>query len=133
VFAGSGNASYIMAYDDLLTLDGLQTLLGGDQFRKRPIQLLTLSACETAEGDERSPLGISGVAIKARAQSVLGTLWPVDDAAAQQLMTRFYRGLTAEKHSKAEALRQAQIEMLRNEQTSHPFFWAPFLLIGNWL
>jgi CHAT domain-containing protein len=133
VFGGSGNSSYIMAYDDLLTLDGLQALLSGEQFRKHPIELLTLSACETAEGDDRSPLGISGVAIKARAQSVLGTLWPVDDVAAQKVMSSFYRGLATEKLSKAEALRQAQIELLRNQETSHPFFWAPFLLIGNWL
>jgi CHAT domain-containing protein len=133
VFGGEAESSYILAYDDILTLDGLQMLLKSDQFRKTPIELLTLSACETAEGNDRSPLGISGAAIKARAKSVLGTLWPVDDNAARQVMEKFYRGLMTSHLSKAEALRQAQIELLRSDEFSHPFFWAPFLLVGNWL
>jgi CHAT domain-containing protein len=133
VFGGSADASYVFAYDDLLTLDSLQSLLKEDQFRKNPIELLTLSACETAEGDDRSPLGISGAAIKARAKSVLGTLWPVDDHAARTAMEKFYRGLLTERLSKAQALRQSQIDLLRSEEFAHPFFWAPFVLIGNWL
>jgi CHAT domain-containing protein len=133
VFGGAADSSYILAYDDILTLDGLQSLLKADQFRKQPLELLTLSACETAEGNDRSPLGIAGAAIKARAKSVLGTLWPVDDNAARKAMEKFYRGLMAAHLSKTEALRQAQIELLRSEEFSHPFFWAPFLLVGNWL
>jgi len=133
VFGGSADTSYILAYDDLLTLDGLQSLLKSDHFRKNPIELLSLSACETAEGDDRSPLGISGAAIKARARSVLGTLWPVEDNAARKVMEKFYRGLATGRLSKAEALRQSQIELLHNNEFSHPLFWAPFVLIGNWL
>jgi len=133
VFGGSANTSYILAYDDVLTMDGLQALLKSDQFRKNPIELLTLSACETAEGDDRSPLGISGAAIKARAKSVLGTLWPVEDTAARKVMEKFYVGITASHLSKAEALRQAQLELIRSKEFVHPFFWAPFVLIGNWL
>jgi len=133
VFGGAADTSYILAYDDVLTLDGLQSLLKSDQFRKTPIELLTLSACETAEGNDRSPLGISGAAIKARAKSVLGTLWPVEDNAARRVMETFYRGLTASGLSKAEALRRAQVELLRSEAFAHPFYWAPFLLVGNWL
>ena len=82
VFGGTARSSYIMAYDDLLTLDDLQAVLRSEKFQNNPVELLSLSACETAEGDDRSPLGISGAAIKARAKSVLGTLWPVDDRAA---------------------------------------------------
>jgi len=138
VFGGSAEASYILAYDDLLTLDGLQTLLRSDAFRRNPIELLSLSACETAEGDERSPLGISGAAMKARAKSVLGSLWPVADEAAVQLMARFYQGLVpgpapAMPLGKAQALQRSQIALLRNPEYAHPFFWAPFILIGNWL
>lgn len=133
VFGGSADTSYILAYDDLLTLDGLQSLLKSDHFRKNPIELLSLSACETAEGDDRSPLGISGAAIKARAKSVLGTLWPVEDNAAKKVMEKFYRGLAKDHLSKAEALRQAQVELLHNDEFAHPLFWAPFVLIGNWL
>ncbi|MRV76801.1 CHAT domain-containing protein, partial [Duganella sp. FT92W] len=133
IFGGSADASFVLAYDDLLTLDRLQTLLSGEQFRRHPIELLTLSACETAEGNDRAPLGISGAAIKARAKSVLGTLWPVDDEAAVQLMQQFYRGLKQRRLSKTQALRQAQLDLIRTAEYAHPLYWAPFSLIGNWL
>lgn len=133
VFGGDARSSFMLAYDDLLTLDGLQQLLGADALRRQPLELLTLSACETAEGNERAPLGISGAAIRARAKSVLGTLWPVDDDAAVELMQRFYGGLAEGHTSKAQALRQAQRELLAKPQFAHPFYWAPFTLIGNWL
>ena len=71
--------------------------------------------------------------MKARAKSVLGTLWPVDDDAAVSVMTRFYVGIAQQGESKAQALQQSQVQVLRNPQTAHPFFWAPFSLIGNWL
>jgi CHAT domain-containing protein len=93
---------------------------------------LTLSACETAEGNDRAPLGFSGAAIKARARSVLGTLWPVVDEAAQKVMTRFYGELVANNSGKALALRQAQTSLLKQAATNHPFYWAPFTLVGNW-
>lgn len=133
VFGGSAETSYILAYDDVLTLDGLQNILKGEQFQGAPIEVLSLSACETAAGNDRAPLGISGAAMKARAKSVLGTLWPVDDDAAVSVMTRFYSGIAQQGESKARALQQSQVQVLRNPQTAHPFFWAPFSLIGNWL
>ncbi|MEO8280609.1 MAG: CHAT domain-containing protein, partial [Ideonella sp.] len=132
VFGGRSDATYLLAYDDLLTLDRLQSLLRSDTFRRKPIELLSLSACETAEGDERSPLGLSGAAIKARARSVMGSLWPVSDDAAVDLMTSFYRGLIQQHLSKAQALQQSQIELLHKPGFAHPFYWAPFILIGNW-
>ncbi|GAP33804.1 hypothetical protein ISF6_1059 [Piscinibacter sakaiensis] len=133
VFGGSADASYVLAYDDLLTLDGLQALLRSDRFRRNPVELLSLSACETAEGDERSPLGLSGAAIKARAKSVLGSLWPVADDAAVPLMAGFYDELLRDGRSKARALQAAQVALLRQRAFAHPFYWAPFILIGNWL
>jgi CHAT domain-containing protein len=133
MFGGTASTSYILTYDDLLTLDGLQSMLKGEQFQKHPIELLSLSACETAAGSERAPLGISGAAMKARARSVLGTLWPVDDEAAVNIMEKFYAGLTKQRLSKAQALRQSQLELIKQAPLSHPFFWAPFALIGNWL
>ncbi len=133
VFGGSAESSYILAFDDVLTLDGLQNILKGEQFQRAPIEVLSLSACETAAGNDRAPLGISGAAMKARAKSVLGTLWPVDDDAAVSVMTRFYTGIAQQGESKARALQQSQVQVLRNAQTAHPFFWAPFSLIGNWL
>lgn len=132
VFGGSAASSYLLAYDDLLTLGDLQGLLQSDATRKRPIELLSLSACQTAEGNERAPLGIAGAAIKARARAVLGTLWPVDDAATVKLMETFYRGWAQQGLSKAAALREAQLALQRDPETRHPYYWAPFALIGNW-
>jgi CHAT domain-containing protein len=83
VFGGSAETSFILAYDDLITMNGLQGLLKAEKLQSTPIELLSLSACETAEGNDRAPLGISGAAIKARARSVLGTLWPVADDVAK--------------------------------------------------
>ncbi|MFH7043982.1 CHAT domain-containing protein [Paucibacter sp. JuS9] len=133
VFGGDARSSFMLAYDDLLTLGNLQEVLGAEALRRHSLELLTLSACETAEGNERAPLGISGAAIRARAKSVLGTLWPVDDEAAVRVMERFYQLIADGRVSKAQALRQAQRELLAERPFAHPFFWAPFSLIGNWL
>ncbi len=133
IFGGNAETSFIMAYDDVLDMHALQSLLKAEKFQKAPIELLSLSACQTAEGNDRAPLGISGAAIKARAKSVLGTLWPVEDNAAKSLMQHVYTGLVREHRGKAEALRQAQLKLLRDPATHHPFYWAPFVLIGNWL
>jgi CHAT domain-containing protein len=132
VFGGNAESSFIMTHDDILTMDGLQSLLRAETLRKNPIELLSLSACQTAEGNDRSPLGLSGAAMKARAKSVLGTLWPVEDNAAKNIMERFYAGVARERLGKAEALRRAQLALLRTPESAHPFFWAPFVLIGNW-
>ncbi len=131
-FGSTGDQSYLMAYDDIVTMNGLQKLLQLGGAKKNPIELLTLSACETAEGDDRSPLGIAGAAIKAKAKSVLGTLWPVSDDAAQQVMTLFYSALVRDGVSKADALRRAQVALIGNPDLDHPFYWAPFIIIGNW-
>jgi CHAT domain-containing protein len=132
VFGGSAQSSYVLAFDDLLGIGRLQGMLRSEQLQQHPIDLLTLSACETAEGNDRAPLGIAGAAMSARARSVLGTLWPVDDEAAREVMERFYRGLVNEGLSKAQALRAAQLALMRQPDTRHPYFWAPFSLIGNW-
>ena len=63
---------------------------------------------------------------------MLGTLWPVVDDAAQQVMAHFYSGFAAKGFGKAAALRQAQVALLRDAATGHPFYWAPFTLVGNW-
>lgn len=133
IFGGSADNSYIVAYDDLLTLDGLQSMLKDQKFQKHPIELLTLSACETAAGDDRAPLGMSGAAMKARAKSVMGTLWPVDDEAAVLMMSQFYAEWSGQRLTKAQALQQAQRQLINNQRLADPYFWAPFVLIGNWL
>jgi CHAT domain-containing protein len=132
IFGGDASSSFILASDDVLSMNGLQSILRSDNLKRSPIELLTLSACETAEGNDRAPLGFSGAAIKARARSVLGTLWPVVDEAAQKVMTRFYGELVGNKAGKAVALKQAQTSLLKQTATNHPFYWAPFTLVGNW-
>ena len=132
-FGGTADTSFIMAFDDVLTMDGLQSLLRSETLQKNPIELLTLSACETADGDDRSPLGMSGAALKARAGSVLGSLWPVSDEAAKAMMQTFYQGISSEGLTKIKSLRKAQRQLIDSTDMRHPFFWAPFVLIGNWL
>jgi CHAT domain-containing protein len=132
IFGGTAESSFILAYDDVIGINRLQTLLESEHLQQQRIELLSLSACETADGNERAPLGIAGAAIRARAKAVLGTLWSVDDNAARQVMEGFYAGITIGKLEKAAALQQAQLKLRQNPQFAHPFYWAPFTLIGNW-
>ncbi len=132
VFNSKAQANFILAYDDLLTVDDLQRLLRAEPLGAAPLDMLTLSACETAEGDDRAPLGFAGAVLKARARSALGSLWPVSDEATKALMVSFYDALSRSGAGKGEALRQAQRELIRSPALRHPFFWAPFVLVGDW-
>lgn len=125
--------SYVLAYDQKLTMNQLGELIGLFQFRQTPLDMLTLSACETAAGDERGALGLAGVAIKSGARSALATLWFINDQASSLLINQFYRQLKQSSHSKAQALRDAQLTLLDHPIYRHPSYWAPFLLINNWL
>ncbi|HVO70271.1 MAG TPA: CHAT domain-containing protein, partial [Aggregatilineaceae bacterium] len=133
VFGRTADTSFIMAYDGVINIDELDRLLKSEKFKKEPLELLTLSACQTAEGDDRAPLGLSGIALKAKVRSALGTLWPVSDLAAARLMPEFYKALLQPGITKVEALRQAQLELLKDKQLEHPYFWSPFIPVGNWL
>jgi CHAT domain-containing protein/Tfp pilus assembly protein PilF len=132
-FAAEVAQSFLLTTHGKLTIDRLAQIVSRVRFRDQPLELLTLSACETARGDDRAALGLAGVAIKAGARSALATLWLVEDEAAAALMTEFYRQLQRPGVSKARALQQAQLSLLRQPQYAEPFFWAPFLLINNWL
>ena len=124
----------ILTWDDRLPLSRLSDLLGTSRFRAdEPIDLLVLSACETATGDDRSTLGLAGAAIQMGARSVVGSLWAVNDEASSHLMTRFYRELAKPGTSRAAALQAAQIFLLEQDAYAHPVDWAAFLLISNWL
>ncbi|MCP4699614.1 MAG: CHAT domain-containing protein [Gammaproteobacteria bacterium] len=125
--------TFLLTYDNKLTIDRLERLLAISQFRNEPVELLTLSACQTATGDERAALGLAGVAIKAGARSALASLWFVNDEAASQLAIEFYRQLQNPDLSKAQALQNAQKKLLAQRMFRHPAYWSPFLLIGNWL
>jgi CHAT domain-containing protein len=132
-FESDARASYLLTYDGRLSMDELENLIKLSRFREEPVELLTLSACDTAVGDERAALGLAGVAIKAGARSALASLWLVNDQAASVLVSEFYRELTTAEVSKAEALRRAQVAMINDKRYRYPVYWAPFLMIGNWL
>ena len=128
--------TFILTYDDKLNLDKLNRLLGITRLKTQsPIELLTLSACETGIGNDRAPLGLAGVAVKAGIQSVFASLWAIDDEATPAVVIEFYRQLQMPDISKAKALQNAQKMMLTDKnyvRYRHPYYWAAFLLIGHW-
>ena len=131
-FSPRPDETFLLAWDGRLSLDELSEDVGLFRFREEPLGLLTLSACETARGGEKAGLGLSGMAVKAGARSVLGSLWSVNDPAATVLVENFYARLVA-GDSRAQALRAAQLALLADFRYRHPAYWAPFLLIGTWL
>lgn len=125
--------TFILTWDNRITINQLSNLLqASDVRRQRPIELLVLSACETAEGDDRAALGLAGVAVRSGARSTVASLWPLNDAAAPVLMVQFYQNLASGNITKAEALRQAQLSLLRDPQFNPPYFWSAVVLVGNW-
>jgi CHAT domain-containing protein len=132
-FSGDKDHSYILTFDDRMTLEQMDQCLGVFRFRQTPLDLLTLSACETAVGDDRAALGLAGVAIKAGARSALASLWSINDKASSLLVAEFYRQLMNPALNRAQALQAAQMMLLKDPQYDHPVFWAPFLMINNWL
>jgi CHAT domain-containing protein len=132
-FRTEGESSFLVTYDGQLTMDELADAVGAFRFRDRPLELIVLSACETAVGDQRAALGLAGIAVKAGARSAIGTLWTVNDATSAQLMASFYRELQTPGVSRAKALQRAQLELMADGRFAHPQFWSPFLLINSWL
>lgn len=132
-FTGNASNSFILAYDGRLSMEHLSGYIESTQYGGQPLELLVLSACKTAAGDDRAALGLAGVGIKAGASSAMGTLWSISDEASAQLVTTFYQHLKDPHLSKAQALQKAQRQLLGSARFSHPFYWSPFLLINNWL
>jgi CHAT domain-containing protein len=132
-FETEARRSFLLAYDGRVTMDNLERLLRLSRFRDEPVELLTLSACRTAAENDRSALGLAGVAVKAGVRSALATLWYVNDQATGYLMADFYRHLAEASGTKAKALQAAQLRMLGERRFRHPGYWSPFLLVGNWL
>jgi CHAT domain-containing protein len=122
-----------LAYDRQINIVEFDSLLRNKtRSNSQMVELLVLSACQTAKGNTRSVLGIAGVAVQAGARSTVASLWLVEAESTAMLMHEFYRGLN-NGLSKAEALRQAQLSLKSNPKYSHPYFWAPFILVGSWL
>jgi len=132
-FESDVSKSFLLTFDDKLTMDQLDQYVGLFRFRDDPLELLTLSACETAAGDDRAALGLAGIAIKAGARSALATLWYINDQASSFLVEKFYEELKNPAVSRAAALQRAQLSLMVDRRYRHPGYWSPFLLINNWL
>jgi CHAT domain-containing protein len=151
--AGEPGNSYIQFWNSKLQLDQLRQLGWNDP----PVELLVLSACKTGQGNEDVELGFAGLAVQAGVKTALASLWFVSDEGTMALMTNFYEQLK-QSPIKAEALRRAQVAMLKgeirledgklvtpnrvlplppelerlgNQKLSHPKFWAAFTMVGN--
>jgi CHAT domain-containing protein/Tfp pilus assembly protein PilF len=97
--------------------------------------LVVLSACQTGLGKlvrGEGMVGLTRAFIYAGTPTVLVSLWSVSDLSTATLMGEFYRHLIKEKLSKTDALRKAQLTLLGNEKFAHPFYWAPFVIVGDW-
>ncbi|WP_254565373.1 CHAT domain-containing protein [Oscillatoria sp. HE19RPO] len=145
-FSSDSEQTFILTWDDKIRVTEFEELLRTrESGLATPIELLVLSACQTATGDKRAGLGLAGVAVRSGARSTLATLWAVNDQSTAMLVTEFYRNLVGVATedglpesgqlpmSKAQALRQSQLTLLQDPKYEHPFYWAPFVLVGNWL
>jgi CHAT domain-containing protein len=133
-FSSSLEKTFLLAWDSRININQLDNILQTrNPNQARAIELLVLSACETATGDKRAALGLAGIAVRAGARSTLATLWSVNDRSTSELMNNFYHQLVDNQLPKAEAVRQAQLSLLHNRWYKHPFYWASYVLLGNWL
>ncbi|QIR38420.1 CHAT domain-containing protein [Tolypothrix sp. PCC 7910] len=133
-FSSNPQETFLLTWSDRISILDFDRL-----FQKRrlgilePVELLVMSACQTAAGDNRATLGLAGLALRSGAKSTIASLWSVNDESTANLMKEFYQQLNNPQLSKAEALRQAQIKIMANPLYQHPYFWASFVLVGNWL
>ena len=124
-FGGSSESAFIQAFDREISLIELESILSKLQ---QPIELMVLSACETAAGNDRSVLGLAGIALRNNVGNVVGSLWAVDDAQTANLMEDFYEHLSQDNINESEALRAAQLEQI-DRILGHPATWSSFMVI----
>ena len=152
---GGYENSYIQLWDDQLTMDEVRQLGWNDP----AVEMLVLSACQTAVGSREAELGFAGLALQTGVKTAIASLWSVDDTATMSLMTQFYNTLNTAP-IKSEALRQAQLALVQGDvyvdegvlfiegldqgillppeslatattDLSHPYFWSAFTTVGN--
>lgn len=135
-FSSQEDETFILTWDGKIKVNQLSSLLKTVALsRDNSLELLVLSACETAQGDDRSALGLAGVAVRSGARSTVATLWRINDEASATLISQFYDQLVQASKtgiSKAEALRRAQLAILQNPKYRSPYYWAAYVLLGNW-
>ncbi|HEY9692994.1 MAG TPA: CHAT domain-containing protein [Oculatellaceae cyanobacterium] len=134
IFSSNPDKTFIVTKDSTININDFDDVFNPkNKIRKEPIELLVFSACKTASGDDKAALGMAGVALKSGANSTIGSLWLVSDEATGELMTEFYNNLIQKKINRAEAIKKAQISLLKDNKYNHPYYWAAFVLVGNWL
>lgn len=134
-FSSDPQQTFVLAWDGQIDVNTLSSILQRrDQSSTEAIELLILSACQTADGDDRAALGLAGVAVRSGARSTLASLWNIDDRATTELISRFYQELSnpGAPITRAEALRRAQVALIQSDYPE-PLFWSPYVLVGNWL
>ncbi len=131
-FAGTIEDSFLQAWNGKINLRELENALTERNLNfDKTIKLLTLSACDTATGNERATLGMSGIALRAGVENTLGSLWSVDDRQTAKLVNNFYRYWLQEHLPLGEALRQAQLRLINHQNFPHPATWSGLILIQN--
>ncbi|MBD2729454.1 CHAT domain-containing protein [Nostoc sp. FACHB-892] len=123
--------TFILDFDGQINVKDFDTLFRSQG--KSIVELLVLSACQTATGDSRATLGLAGAAVRAGARSTIASLWQIDDQSTAMFVSAFYRELKSGKTTKAEAIHRAQLELLKHPNYKAPSFWSAYVLIGNWL
>ena len=114
--------------------DGILTALEASSLNLWGTKLVTLSACDTGVGEVKNGEGVYGLRrafFLAGTESLVMSLWPVSDYVTRELMNEYYAGLK-KGLGRGEALRQAQLAMLKRKDRQHPFFWASFIQSGEW-
>lgn len=133
-FSSRPEDTFILASDGSINVLQFDNLLRSQsETNTQILELLVLSACQTATGDNRATLGLAGTAVKAGARSTLASLWHINDQSTAILIGEFYSELINNQVTKAEALRRAQVKLLTNYPNySRPGYWAAYVLVGNW-
>ncbi len=132
-FSSKAKGTFILAADGPIYVSDFDKILRSqDETRSQAVQLLVLSACQTAAGDNHAILGLAGAAVRAGARSTVASLWEIDDEATAIFVGAFYRSLKVANTSKAEALRYAQRQLLKHPNYNAPNYWSTYVLIGNW-
>lgn len=141
VFSSDPQKTFIIAGDrSMININTFNSLLSSSNTKKP--ELIVLSACDTATGDERAILGLAGVAVRS-GSSTLASLWSVGDASTAKLMSQFYHEFDKPGVKKAKALQKAQLSLIKSLRANspvpelqqlppHPYYWAAYVLVGNW-
>ncbi len=118
----------VLGDNSILTLNDIYNL-------RLNVDLVTLSACETGINEHRAGdelIGLTRGFLYAGTPTVLVSLWKVEFESTMLLMKKFYNHLLYNKMTKVEALQNAQLEIMDSYGYNHPYYWAPFILIGDW-